>query len=648
MIAREDGIVAPDPIAGGWMGGQPGYSTLPVSTPPKVLADTPPTIGGTGGSLPSGGFMGGQPLRDPNMPSYTPVDPAAKYASAAPTAAPTIGAGNAVPYVTNPETGLPGGGGGPGLSGTMAGIGGDLGSNTYSQNPIGTDAYYRPNPNLWRAEGTSEWGDVGRTPGQIMTYAQDANGRSIRVPYNPNVPITQVHQSANAGDNSTWNNLMAVSAPLMALGMTGAVGGGAGATELGSGLPVSPEAGAGLGVDPSTGLLEGLPDAGGAAAGAAGAGEAAVPGITAEPGTVPATGTPSIPSIPGLSSVIPGLPGGGSGSAPGAQGGGLMNGIASNPVVAAALLAGLLERPNNPLTQPTVDAVTGAIHSGQSLQGIPIPGVTPSFGRAIDTANQNVGAWKPALDESAAFTRTGGAALTGEDTSRYMNPYIEQALDPVARKIREDAALKRQTDAARAGARGAFGTQRNDQLQGLNDRNETLALKDLYGQGYASAYDKALTTAGADKSRALTAGGAFRDLGSSISGLGREDVAGLTTAGGIESLPFSEQLARDQAASGALSGAAGAGARAIGSTGQPSLLTNLAASAGILSNLGLTGRPGTPGVGIPGVGNIPGVGSIPGAGSIPGIGSGDPELSGQVPYAPPDAEIPEFDLGQYF
>lgn len=310
---------------------------------------------------------------------------------------------------------------------------------------------------------------------------------------------------------------------------------------------------------------------------------------------------------------LPGAPPGATTIPPGTQsalervfGKGIMAAIGNNPAVAAALAAGVLEKSNNPLTQPTIDAIKGAIASGQSIQGMQIPGITPSLQRAIDTANTNVGAWKPALDEAGAFTRSGGAPITAEDTARYMNPYIDQALAPAARKVSEAAAAQRMSDAAKAGSRGAFGTERNDQIAGLNKRNELMSLGDVYGTGYANAFNTALNTAGADKSRALSAGGAFGNLATTTSALGGKDIEGLTSAGGIESLPFTEELTKQKTAGDVLSGAGNAGARAIGSTGKPSLLTNLTGAAGVLGAFDKLG------------GSTPSVPSLP---SIPGIGS---------------------------
>jgi hypothetical protein len=353
------------------------------------------------------------------------------------------------------------------------------------------------------------------------------------------------------------------------------------------------------------------------------------PGYTTEPGAWDPAGNTVVP---------------GTGATPGATvppatqsalekvfGKGIMAAIGNNPAVAAALAAGVMEKSNNPLTQPTIEAIKGAIASGQSIQGMQIPGITPSLQRAIDTANTNVGAWKPSLDEAGAFTRSGGAPITAADTARYMNPYIDQALAPAARKISEAAAAQRMSDAAKAGSRGAFGTERNDQIAALGNRNELMATGDLYGTGYANAFNTALNTAGADKSRALTAGGAFGNLATTTSGLGAKDVEGLTGAGGIESLPFTEELTKQKTAGDVLSGAGNAGARAIGSTGKPSLLTNLTGAAGVLGAFDKLGGGSTP--------------TTPSLPSIPGIGS--PAAIPSLPAPPPNNPFDDSNAGVF-
>lgn len=382
--------------------------------------------------------------------------------------------------------------------------------------------------------------------------------------------------------------------PAGTIGGGGASGVGFGTTIGGDAIPAAgyysgaDAAAIGQGINPETGLPMdlgqeeiGLP---GTDISSTGGGTGIDPlGPAAGVGGVGAAAGSGGSSVFGLPGKIPGLPGV---SIPGV--GGVASGAANNPILAALAIAGLLEGPNNPLTQPTVDAVKAAMDSGRRIQAMTPPGITPSFQRAIDTANSNVGAWKPYIDKASAFDTAGGSPITGDDISRYMSPYIEQALNPAARKINEAAAATRIGDAAKAGARGAFGTSRNDQLMKLTDRNEQMALGDLYGTGFQNAFNTALTTAGADKSRALSAGGAFDTLGKTTSSLGASDVTGLTGAGGIETLPYTEAINQEKTAGDVLTGAAAAGAKALPSTGTPSLLSNIAGVAGLLNNVGGT------------------------------------------------------------
>lgn len=602
----------------------------------------PQDVSAFGGDVaPGGGFADprmeaptiGAPPKGYGLPTAPQVGPDGRPIMRpmdAPTGVPTIGAGNAAPYQINPQTGLPYGG-----SEALSGVTNNPSHNYYySQNPTSPDAYYRPNPGANR-----EPGDVGWTPAMSSTYN---NGQ--RVPFNPNVPITQTRRVDPVGDaqREMADSQRGIGTIMAATGGAAAAGG--------SGYTPGPED---MGGPTIGGYTPGAEDMGGPTgdnffSGDVGADEfgnptqgnfEGGPGTPSgndffNPGGTPAGGLPNMP--PGASSLLGRLLGRSGGAGGGADG--LLGGVADNPMLAALLAAGVMEHPTNPLTQPTVDAVTGAVQAGQRIQGLPIPGITPSFQRGIDTANQNVGAWRPYTDESAALTRSGAAPITGNDIQGYFNPYVAQALDPAARKINEAATAMKMADAAKSGARGAFGSERSDQLAKLGERNQLMSLGDLYGTGYGKAFDTALSAAGADKGRALTAGGAFQNLGSTVSGLGTQDVGNLSTAGGIETLPFTEEVGRSQTAGNVLSGAAAAGARAIGSTGKPSLLSNLTGAAGILDTLGRasgTNPSGTPR-------RAPNLPTLPGMPTTPSGISDIPSLP-----APPPADMGSFPTDEF-
>ena len=73
----------------------------------------------------------------------------------------------------------------------------------------------------------------------------------------------------------------------------------------------------------------------------------------------------------------------------------------------------------------------------------------------------------------------------------YMNPYIQQSLDPQLKLLNQQQALQAQDINARASGQGAFGGNRATLAQGLNAQNFDLARQQAIGQGYNNAFNQA-------------------------------------------------------------------------------------------------------------------------------------------------------------
>jgi hypothetical protein len=73
----------------------------------------------------------------------------------------------------------------------------------------------------------------------------------------------------------------------------------------------------------------------------------------------------------------------------------------------------------------------------------------------------------------------------------YMNPYIQQSLDPQLKLLNQQQALQAQDINARASGQGAFGGNRATLAQGLNAQNFDLARQQAIGQGYNTAFNQA-------------------------------------------------------------------------------------------------------------------------------------------------------------
>ena len=74
----------------------------------------------------------------------------------------------------------------------------------------------------------------------------------------------------------------------------------------------------------------------------------------------------------------------------------------------------------------------------------------------------------------------------------YMNPYVQQALDPQLREIQRQSDMKRLEDEARLSKAGAYGGSRQAILQGENNRNAAQLQSDVTGKGYSDAFNSAL------------------------------------------------------------------------------------------------------------------------------------------------------------
>lgn len=89
-----------------------------------------------------------------------------------------------------------------------------------------------------------------------------------------------------------------------------------------------------------------------------------------------------------------------------------------------------------------------------------------------------------------------GDTLAPGDTAPWMNPFVEEALNPQLAAIdRASAATGRRIDARAAGA-GAFGDARTGVLEGENERNTAELRSDVIGTGYKNAFDRAVAAAG--------------------------------------------------------------------------------------------------------------------------------------------------------
>lgn len=129
-----------------------------------------------------------------------------------------------------------------------------------------------------------------------------------------------------------------------------------------------------------------------------------------------------------------------------------------------------------------------------------------SMGQAANTAgnvatnfNTLANAGYPTSQAVNQFTTPGAyqgsqntSAMFGNDQAQaYMNPYLQQSLDPQLAEARRQSQISQQTNNAQATQAGAFGGARQGIMAAENQRNLGSNLANITGQGYNTAYNNA-------------------------------------------------------------------------------------------------------------------------------------------------------------
>ena len=143
---------------------------------------------------------------------------------------------------------------------------------------------------------------------------------------------------------------------------------------------------------------------------------------------------------------------------------------------------------------------------------------TPSsIGQAANTAGGIAGAaqnmsYNPtqATNQFTAPTPYNGIQATSgtfgnDQAQQYMNPYLQQSLDPQLAEARRQSDITAQQNNAAMTTAGAFGGGRQAILTAENQRNLGTNLANITGQGYNTAYTNAMGQYNADQARNMQA-----------------------------------------------------------------------------------------------------------------------------------------------
>lgn len=105
------------------------------------------------------------------------------------------------------------------------------------------------------------------------------------------------------------------------------------------------------------------------------------------------------------------------------------------------------------------------------------------------------------VGDRGTYSPVGGSFTDANVAGQYMNPFLQQALDPQMRELQRQADIQRVADAGRLTQAGAFGGGRQAIMESEGRRNLLDKQSEALGTGYATAYDKAMAQYNAEQNR---------------------------------------------------------------------------------------------------------------------------------------------------
>ena len=154
------------------------------------------------------------------------------------------------------------------------------------------------------------------------------------------------------------------------------------------------------------------------------------------------------------------------------------------------------------------DYVTDMLGKGQALANQPYQAYTGPLSAGQSTAQQ--AAFQGVGNLSVPTGQMGAAGFqpqkfTAQAAQDYMNPYLQAALDPQIEEARRQAQITRLGDANRLTQAGAYGGSRQAIMESELNRSLGQNLANITGQGYQTAYDKAMQQFNTEQSAAQQA-----------------------------------------------------------------------------------------------------------------------------------------------
>jgi hypothetical protein len=152
------------------------------------------------------------------------------------------------------------------------------------------------------------------------------------------------------------------------------------------------------------------------------------------------------------------------------------------------------------------DYVTNYLGKGQALAEAPYQSYGGPLTAGASDLQQQAFAGIGSLAGAGYTPQTyQGGTFGADQAQQYMNPYLSAALNPQLAEMRRQADIGRVADAGRMTQSGAFGGSRQAIMESEGNRNLMDKQNQAIGQGYQTAYDKAMQQFNTEQDRRLGA-----------------------------------------------------------------------------------------------------------------------------------------------
>ena len=193
------------------------------------------------------------------------------------------------------------------------------------------------------------------------------------------------------------------------------------------------------------------------------------------------------------------------------------------------------------------DYVTGLLGEAQGIANQPYQAYTgPLTAGPSNLQNQAFAGISSAAQAGYTPTTYTSGTFGAEQAQQYMNPYLSAALTPQLAEMRRQAEIGRVADAGRLTQAGAFGGSRQAIMESEGARNLLDKQTQAIGQGYQTAYDKAMGQFNAEQDRKLNVDKATEASRQYSADYGLRSLGELERMGGVQRGIEAEGIAADK------------------------------------------------------------------------------------------------------